>query len=80
MQTEKDIRILRILKDYWFIVLFVIQFIYMTAYNTADHTLFAREITELQSQVKVTETTLADIRSRLASIDTNLEYLKRSQK
>lgn len=65
------------IKDNWVAYVLIFQIITSFVMNSADHIEFKKDIAELQSYNKDQQITLSEIKSRLASIDTNLEYLKR---
>jgi len=79
LKMKDDKTLLQTLKEYWFIILFIIQFVYMVAFNASDHTTYAREIQELKNDKTSTQVILSEVKARLASIDTNLEYLKKNK-
>jgi len=77
-QTEVDVNIFQHLRNYWVIYLFIVNMIITftttsTRLNALEAQAAKNEITQdQQNQVEL------DIRTQLASINTNIEYLKRN--
>ena len=67
------------LKENWFIYLFVGQLVFNFAITGTRITNAEERISTLEGYQRTEQVTLSEIKSRLASIDTNLEYLKREK-
>jgi len=72
-----DSNILQHLKDNWIFYLFVGQMIFSVAITGTRLSQAETRLGNLEIYQEKNQTTLTDIKARLASIDTNLEYLKR---
>ena len=69
--------ILTHVKDNWILYAFIAQLIATFVINNADHIQFRKDITELQDYRKNETLQLADIQTRLASIETSIKYIER---
>jgi septation ring formation regulator EzrA len=67
------------IKDNWFMYLFIGQLIFSYAVFSSRIEENDKRIVQLEEEQHANQVTLSEIKSRLASIDTNLEYLKRNQ-
>ncbi len=74
-----DKTILQHLKDNWIIYLFVGNIIYSTAITGSRLSAAENRIDTLEAYQRQEQVTLTEIKTRLASIDTNLEYLKKER-
>ena len=72
MQTLKHI------KEYWLLYAFIAQLVITVALNGADHENFEKRITKLEKSQNEEQIILTDIQTRLSSIETNLEWIKRN--
>ena len=67
------------LKDYWILYLFVGQMVFSVAVTGSRLNAAENRLDTLESYQRSEQVTLTEIKTRLASIDTNLEYLKREK-
>ena len=73
----QDKSIIQHLKDNWILYLFVGNMIYSTAITGSRLATAENRIDTLEAYQRQEQVTLTEIKTRLASIDTNLEFLKK---
>ena len=74
-----DKTILQHLKDNWIIYLFVGNIIYSTAITGSRLNAVETRTDMLEAYQRQEQVTLTEIKTRLASIDTNIEYLRKDK-